>query len=328
MTLRRNKYVKRRIEMKILVFGVGAIGSLMIHYLCKAGNDVTVVARSTYDDLKNNGLVIEHVLQKKTTVDHPNIVREADCTVKYDIVFSVMQGQQQFSMLDTLSTVNTRLIVMVGNNPECDRCERYIEEHSAAKRHVLFGFQNSAGHREKGRTFAGVLPTTELVLGGAHSAADPKAAARVKRAFAVKGYKVTEVDDMYAYYMYHIAEIMPYILMSYKAEYNLKRLTRSDIKQIIKATYECFNYLKSAGVKVMPPKEDSFYSGGIKGAGMYLLYRIMSRTVLGDLMVADHARNGIAENRYLDGEFEKYRSAHKTAYMPTWDRLRKYLPKQ
>ena len=312
--------------MKILVFGVGAIGSLLVHFLCKVGNDVTVVARSTYDELKSNGLVIEHVLQKKTTTDRPVVVKEADMSQHYDIVFSVMQGQQQFSMLDTLSSVNTRLIVMVGNNPECDRCESYIKEHSTTKRVVLFGFQNSAGHREKGRTFAGVLPTTELVLSGAHSSAAPEAAARVKRAFAAKGYKVTEVDDMYAYYMYHIAEIMPYILMSYKAEYDLKRLKRGDIKQIIKATGECFNYLKGAGIKVMPPKEDSFYSGGIKGTGMYLLYLIMSRTILGDLMVADHARNGIAENRYLDSEFEKFRLSHKGMPMPTWDRLRQYLP--
>ena len=57
--------------MTILVFGVGAIGSLMAHYLCKAGNDVTVVARSTYEELSKNGLVIRHYLQKKTTVDHP-----------------------------------------------------------------------------------------------------------------------------------------------------------------------------------------------------------------------------------------------------------------
>ena len=314
--------------MKILVFGAGAIGSLLIHFLCKAGNDVTVAARSTYDELKSNGLVIEHVLQKKTTTDRPAVVQKAEPSQHYDIVFSVMQGQQQLSMLDTLSAVNTRLIVMVGNNPECDRCERYIKEHSSTERTVLFGFQNSAGHRENGRTYAGVLPTTELVLGGAHSPADPKAAAVIKKALAVKGYKVTEVDDMYAYYMYHIAEIMPYILMSYKAEYDLKRLTRNDINRIIRATGECFDYLKSTGIKVMPPKEDSFYSGGIKGIGMYLLYRIMSRTVLGDLMVADHARNGISENRYLDREFEKFRSAHGYASMSTWDRLRKYLPNE
>ena len=50
--------------MTILVFGAGAIGSLMAHYLCKAGNDVTVVARSTYEELSKNGLVIRHYLQK------------------------------------------------------------------------------------------------------------------------------------------------------------------------------------------------------------------------------------------------------------------------
>ena len=77
--------------MRVLVFGVGAIGSLMVHYLCKAGNDVTVVARSTYEELKENGLVIRHYLQRKTTVDHPRVICEADNT-HYDIVFSVMQG--------------------------------------------------------------------------------------------------------------------------------------------------------------------------------------------------------------------------------------------
>ena len=314
--------------MKILVFGVGAIGSLMIHYLCKAGNDVTVVARSTYEDLKNNGLVMEHILQKKITVDHPNIVREADCTVKYDIVFSVMQGQQQFSVLDTLSAVNTRLIVMVGNNPECDRCENYIKEHSAAKRLVLFGFQNSAGHRENGKAYTLVLPVTELVIGGIHSAANPKALAMVKRAFRVKGYKVTPVDNMYAYYLYHIGEIMPYGLMSYKVGHDLKKLGIGDIKLIIKATKECFDFLKSEGIKPMPPKEDDFYNGGVKGFAMFALYWIMAKTRLGTICVADHCRNAVAEMTYLDREFEKFRSAHMAVPMPTWDRLRKYLPKQ
>lgn len=34
--------------MRILLYGVGALGSLMTHFLCKAGNDVTIVARSFY----------------------------------------------------------------------------------------------------------------------------------------------------------------------------------------------------------------------------------------------------------------------------------------
>ena len=84
--------------MKILVYGSGALGSLMIHFLCKAGNDVTVVARSTADELRRNGLVVRHYLQRKTTTDHPKIVESAPVDEPFDIVFSEMQGQQQKSL--------------------------------------------------------------------------------------------------------------------------------------------------------------------------------------------------------------------------------------
>lgn len=313
--------------MKILVYGVGAIGSLMIHYLCKAGNDVTVVARSNYDELKNNGLVIVNALNKKKTMtDHPNVVKEADYTVKYDIVFSVMQAQQQEGVLDALSKVNTRLVVLVGNDPECERYESYISEHAFTKRLVLFGFQNSAGHRENGKAYALMLPVTELVIGGVHSAANRKALAMVKRAFCVKGYKITPVDDMYAYYLYHIGEIMPYGLMSYKVGHDLKKLSTRDMKLIVKATKECFYFLKSTGITAMPPKEDEFYSSGIKGFAMFTLYWIMAKTKLGIICVADHCSSAVSEMVYLDGEFEKYRSAHKGTPMPTWDKMRRYMP--
>ena len=96
--------------MKILVYGVGAIGSLLTHFLCKAGNDVTVVARSTYDELKKNGLIVKHYLKHhKITVDYPDVIREVPLDEKYDIVFSVMQAQQQLNLLDALSNVNTKI---------------------------------------------------------------------------------------------------------------------------------------------------------------------------------------------------------------------------
>ncbi|MCR5166746.1 MAG: ketopantoate reductase family protein, partial [Oscillospiraceae bacterium] len=92
--------------MKILVYGVGAIGSLMVHFLYRAGNDVTVAARSTYETLKENGLVVVHRIQNRTTVDRPKVVKQADLKKKYDIVFSVMQAEQQKNVLDVLSKVN------------------------------------------------------------------------------------------------------------------------------------------------------------------------------------------------------------------------------
>ena len=313
--------------MKILVYGAGAIGSLLTHFLCKAGNDVTVVARSTYDELKKNGLIVEHYLKHhKITVDYPDVIREVPLDEKYDIVFSVMQAQQQLNLLGALSNVNTKLVVLVGNNLEADRCESYIREHAVSKRLVLFGFQNSMGHREGGKAVTGGLPVTELVIGGLHAPANPKAVLRVKKALNVKGYKVTEIDNMYSYYLSHVAELMPYISMCYKVNYDLKKLSRNDIKTIVKASKECFDYLKGTGITPMPPKEDEYYNGGIKGYGMFVLYRIMSRTVLGKLCISDHSKNGIAENIYIVQKFDEYRKLHPGKAMPVWDILMKYIP--
>ncbi|MCR5094824.1 MAG: ketopantoate reductase family protein [Lachnospiraceae bacterium] len=287
--------------MKILVFGVGAIGSLMTHFLCEAGNDVTVVARSTYEELNNNGLVIRHRLQRKTTVDHLRVLKEAD-DAHYDIVFSVMQGQQQLALLPVLKTVDADLIVLVGNNMETGRCEEALKD-----RHHLYGFQGSAGHREGGVTVAGRMSTTDLTVGGLDCAPSESDVAKLRKAFDVKGYKITPVDHMYAYYMYHIAEIMPYCYLSYHLDCDLRKATKHQIDMIMAATKECFDYLKEQGIPVMPAGEDDYYDSGAKTTAMRLLYRVMSKTILGELMVSDHCKNGIKEMKYLDGKFEEYR---------------------
>ncbi|MBR2086028.1 MAG: ketopantoate reductase family protein [Oscillospiraceae bacterium] len=304
--------------MKILVYGVGAIGSLLVHYLCKAGNDVTVVARSTYSQLTQNGLEIRHYLQRKTTVDYPKIVKQAE-DIHYDIVFSVMQGNQQIALLPTLAVLDTNLIVLVGNNLETDKCEEALH----GKR-VLYGFQDSAGHREGALAVVGRLPETVLTVGRLHSPATAAELRYVRKAFRnVKGYRIAAVNSMYAYYLYHIAEIMPYCYVCYRINCNLKTAKKRDIQMIMQATKECFDYLKSQGNAVMPQGEDSYYSGGIKTSAMYLLYRIMAKTVLGRLMVSDHCQNGIAEMQYLDEKFNDYRKQYPKSVMPTWDKLRK-----
>lgn len=302
--------------MRVIVFGAGAIGSLMIHYLCAAGNDVTVVARSTYGELSQNGVVIRHHLQKKTTVDRPRVLSAAD-DGHYDIAFSVMQGQQQLKLLPTLATLDADLLVLVGNNPEAERCAEAL-----AGRRVLFGFQGSAGHREGGVAVVGRLPTTDLTVGGLHGPAEASDLEKLRAAFRVKGYKLTPVDDMYGFFMYHIAEIMPYAYLCYRVDCDLKRAKRRDIQMIVRATKECFDYLRAQDIAPMPVGEAAYYDGGPKTTAMFLLYRLMSRTVLGRLMVSDHCRNGVIEMKYLDGQFEAYRRAHPGPAMPTWDAMR------
>ena len=313
--------------MKILVIGAGAIGSLMIHYLCRAGNDVTVLARRTADALRDNGLVVRHYLQHKTTTDHPTVVDSVPTDERFDIVFSVMQGQQQKAVLPTLFAVKTRLIVVVGNNPEADFCQNQILANRTDNCPLLFGFQLSAGHREGGKAVVGRLPKTELFIGGLHGAASPDAVSMVSRAFPAKGWKVTPLDDMHGFYLCHAAEILPYAYMCYKVGCQLKRLKRRDIKLIVRASDECFKYLKNLGVSIMPKNEDDFYRGGPKTCAMFLLYRLMSKTVLGRLMVSDHCKSGIEEMIYIDRKFDEFRALHPGRPMPVWDEIRRFMPK-
>ena len=59
-----------------------------------------------------------------------------------------------------------------------------------------------------------------------------------------------------------------------------------------------------------------------------IVNRIMAKTKLGTICVANLCRSAVDEMIYLDGEFETFRFAHKGTPIPTWDKMRKYLPKQ
>ena len=53
--------------MRILIIGAGVLGSNLAHSI-KKGNDVTILARNkTYENLKNNGLIIKHKSINKCT---------------------------------------------------------------------------------------------------------------------------------------------------------------------------------------------------------------------------------------------------------------------
>ena len=306
--------------MKVLVYGAGVIGGQLVHALMKSGNDVTVVARGEWKEtLQKNGLRIHHYIQKKDTTDHPRVLEKPD-EDRHDIVFAVMQYRQMEKILDDLAGVNSPFVVLVGNNMETDKCEEILKD----RRHV-YGFQGSAGHRENGVAVVGRLPATDLTVGGLHEPASQEDVLLIKAALNTKGYKVTPVSSMYGYYMYHFAEVMPYCYVCYHVGCDLKRAARSDIKKIMSATKECFDYLRLQGIPVMPEGEEAYYDGGAKTYSMYLLYRLMSRTVLGDLMVADHCKNAVAEMKYLDSKFEAYRAEHGRSFMPVWDAMRVWL---
>ena len=137
------------INMKVLVYGAGVIGCYLTHVLCRAGNDVTLLARGDWKSvLETKGLTIRHHLQRRTTTDHPHIIGQADVSQHYDVVFSVMSYHQVGAILDDLAAVNADTVVLVGNNLSAPDMERYLKTHSKTEKNILFGFQVTAGKRE------------------------------------------------------------------------------------------------------------------------------------------------------------------------------------
>ena len=126
--------------MKILIIGAGVVGSNLAHSI-KKGNDITILARGkTYENLKNNDLIIKHKLKRKT-VDHFKIINILDKNDIYDVIFVA----SRFSSLDSIVPIivenKSKNIVFVGNNIVA---EKYM---NIKNKNVLFAFFMAAGKK-------------------------------------------------------------------------------------------------------------------------------------------------------------------------------------
>ena len=74
--------------MKILVFGAGVLGCNLARNLCRAGKDVTLLARGKWaEEIKQNGLRIKNQLLPFPSVTHIPVVTELSPDAAYDVIF-------------------------------------------------------------------------------------------------------------------------------------------------------------------------------------------------------------------------------------------------
>ncbi len=312
--------------MKILVYGCGVIGSLLVHTLCKAGNDVTVVSKGAWGDvLRENGLRIHHQLQHKDTVDHPAVV-SALPDEYFDLVLSVMQGCQQRTVLHELAKVNAPIVILVGNNPEAADMEREILELSASPQTVLFGFQGTAGVRSADRVNCLHVGSGAMTVGGLHRALNADEQSLLHRTFGNSGYKLTFEDDMEGWLYCHAAFILPIVYLSYHYGCNLRNADGKDISAMMKAAEEAYSLIDACGTEIRPKGDADYFRSKPKLAVLKAIMYIISQTKLGELAATDHCRNAVTEMEWLDAAFEALRQAHPEQEMPEWEKLRNAMP--
>ncbi len=311
--------------MKILVYGTGVTASFLTHTLLKAGHEVHLIALGEWkENLRKNGLVIVHRLQRKETVDHPVVLETAENT-HYDIVFCAVQGQKQKEMVPVLAGIDTDLVVMVGNNLQAET--RYEEFRKLAEdTPLLFGFQYSAGLYEDGKMIAVYQKNGSMTIGGLHAEASVREKKLLDAAFFHTGYELEYMDHMDGWLLCHAAVVLPIYYVSYANDCNLRRVEGKTLDEMILAIRQGYALLRHCGVQIRLKRDVEFLRSGLGTSLIKLVFVIMAKTMLGELTASDQCRIAVSEKEWMDRIFEDMKEACPDVPMPDWERLRERMP--
>lgn len=296
--------------MRILIIGAGVLGSNLAHSI-KKGNDVTILARNkTYENLKNNGLIIKHKFGKKT-VDHFNVIDKLDENDVYDCIFIVSRFSSLDSIVKIIEKNNSKNIVFVGNNMNA---EKYI---NIKDKNVLFAFFMAAGKKYDGYINSICLNKIEI------GRTDGKDISNefIKYIFKETIIKVIIENKMNDYLKTHACAVLPLVFASYKVDGNLKLLKKDKEYSllIMDAIIEGYDVLKKLGYEILPKGE---YENCVnKKEKCAFIYRFMFSNFIGKMCISDHAMSAREEFILLDNEFEKLKKKSKLE-TKVYDKLR------
>lgn len=296
--------------MRILIIGAGVLGSNLAHSI-KKGNDVTILARNkTYENLKNNGLIIKHKLGKRS-VDHFNVIDKLDENDIYDVIFVVSRFSSLHSIVKIIEKNNSKNIVFVGNNMNA---EKYM---NIKDKNILFAFFMAAGKKYDGYINSICLNKIEI------GRTDGKDISNefIKSIFKETKIKLTIENKMNDYLKTHACAVLPLVFASYKVDGNLKLLKKDKEYSllIMDAIIEGYDVLKKLGYEILPKGE---YENCVnKKEKCAFIYRFMFSNFIGRMCISDHAMSAREEFILLDNEFEKLKKKSKLE-TKVYDKLR------
>lgn len=296
--------------MRILIIGAGVLGSNLAHSI-KKGNDVTILARNkTYENLKNNGIIIKHKLGKKS-VDHFNVIDKLEENDIYDVIFVVSRFSSLDSIVKIIEKNKSKNIVFVGNNMNA---EKYM---NIKDKNILFAFFMAAGKKYDGYINSICLNKIEI------GRTDGKDISNefIKSIFKETKIKVTIENKMNDYLKTHACAVLPLVFASYKVDGNLKLLKKDKEYSllIMDAIIEGYDVLKKLGYEIFPKGE---YENCVnKKEKCAFIYRFMFSNFIGKMCISDHAMSAREEFILLDNEFEKLKKKSKLE-TKVYDKLR------
>lgn len=280
--------------MKVLIIGAGVLGSNLAHSL-KKRNDVTILARNeTYENLKNNGLIIKLKFKGKT-IDHFKVIDRLFEDDIYDVIFVVSRFSSLDSIVPIIEKNKSKNIVFVGNNIDV---ERYM---NIKDKNVLFAFFMAAGKKQDGYIDSICLNKIEIGRVDGKNKDDEF----IKSIFKGTKIKVIIENKMNDYLKSHACAVLPLVFACYKVKGNLKLLKKDKeySLKIMDAIIEEYDVLKKLGYEILPKGE---YENCVNKKNLCaFIYRFMFSNFIGQIGISDHAMNAKEEFLLLESEFEK-----------------------
>ena len=290
-------------NIKILIYGAGAIGSIFAGMIAKVGYDVTVLARGIrLKELQQNGLILINSLSYKRLELKVKAIDKLNTDDIYDYIIVVVQNTQIDAILPILSKNKSINIVFVVNNPS--GYQKWIDV--VGYERIILGFPSAGGERKDGvvNYFIGKGPAKlfQATTFGELSGTKSERLIKLVKIFKKSGFSPSINNNMDAWQKTHIAVVLPIANALYRFDSNNYKLAKSysTIKKMVLATRECFNVLNSINIKVTPAKLNFYYLPLFVIVPMFML---IMNTKIAEFAMAKHTIVAKDEMEVLENQF-------------------------
>ncbi len=241
--------------MRILVYGMGPLGSVFAARLAEAGHNVVALARGErLENLREYGIVLEDALTAERETWHVETIEKLEKDDSYDLILVVMRKNQALEILPTLAANEsspTVLFMMSNIGGFAELTE------ALGRERVMVGFPLPGGERH-GHVMR-IVPQVagrpwELPIGEVDGRVTPRTRRMAAILESMRGYTVVIRTDMDAWLKYHSAGIIPLALALYAADLSTDRLARTPDAQVlgIRGLKEAFRGLRQMGIPPSP----------------------------------------------------------------------------
>lgn len=240
--------------MKTLIYGAGVIGSLYASVLKQNGKNVTLLARGKrLEELKEHGLIVENLLEKKTYNTKIDLVEnrlsEQD---DFDLILVIMQKNHVDAILPDLAKYSTNAIVVIlGNNGT--GWDEYKDKLDPKR--IILGFGGVAGKRD-GHIMQTIFDSekSNMTIGEASGEVTPRLE-KIKEFLGSGGIPVKFSENIDAWLKMHIALVSPLANAYFKSKSEGKSMTESNSLDLaVKAILEGAQVLKELKIPILPKK--------------------------------------------------------------------------